>query len=143
MITKISTAGVALALALAAIAMPATAKPTMLDPDKVSALAGQISSGLAAAGCGASSADDKATIESIIGSSSATPAEAAAALNQAKGSPGVCPNAKTAINAVHHTIELAIQDAAHAGPGGGPGGSAPIGAPPAYASGGGSNYINH
>jgi hypothetical protein len=111
-----------------------------IDPDKVRALATQIESALSAAGCGATSGQNVATIQSTIAASGVSPSEAEAALEVVQTSPGLCPNAAVAVASVDKEIELALAGSVAAA-GGGPGGGAPIGAPPAYVSGGGSNYL--
>ncbi len=86
--------------------------------------------------CGTLSADI-ATIQSIIESSGANPDEATAAIAAAQGHPGLCDVAINALSAVAITIGQGNYVANTGGPGGG----APIGSPPFYVSGGGSDYI--
>lgn len=141
MTIKIATTGWVLALGLGlAAAGPASAAITPIDTAKVSNLSAAIESALSSQGCGASASQDATAIQSEIASSGATPAEAQAALDIVQGSGGLCPEAKVAVASVNASIQEAMASPA-AGPGGGPGGGSPIGAPPAYVSGGGSNYL--
>jgi hypothetical protein len=118
----------------------AGAAPAPVDPERVQSLAAQIETALGGMGCSASSKQDMATIQSTIAVSGATPAEAEAALSLVEGSAGICPNAKVAAATVSQQIQLAM-NGGPPGAGGGPGGGGPIGAPPAYVSGGGSDYL--
>lgn len=136
---KLATVGACVA-ALGLMSAVAHADPAPIDPDKVKALASQIESALSAAGCGATSAQNVVTIQSTIAGSGASPSEAEAALEVVQASPGLCPNAQVAVATVDKQIEYALAGSVAAA-GGGPGGGAPIGAPAAYVSGGGSNYL--
>jgi hypothetical protein len=136
---KLAMVGACVA-AISLMAAAAHADTSPIDPDKVKALAIQIENALAAAGPSATAAQDVATIQSIIAASGVSPSEAEAALEVVQASAGLSPNASVAVASVDKQIELALAGSAAAA-GGGPGGGAPIGAPPAYVSGGGSNYL--
>ena len=138
---KLKLAGVgACVAAFSLMSSIAHADVAPIDPAKVKALAAQIEAALAAAGPDATAAQDEATIQSIIAASGASPSEAEAALEVVEASPGLAPNAQVAVATVDKEIELA-QNGGAPGAGGGPGGGAPIGAPAAYVSGGGANYV--
>jgi hypothetical protein len=139
---KISTVGVALAamFGAAALAGSAVAMPAPVDPDKVQSLATQIETALGGLGCGASTDQYITAIQSTISTSGATPSEAEAALEVVQASHSLCGAQNVAVASVDKTIELSMAGSGPAA-GIGPGGGAPIGAPPAYVSGGGSDYL--
>jgi hypothetical protein len=112
------------------------------SPDKATALAQQIESGLSGLGCTASVQDDTSSIQSTIAASGATPTEARAALKQVLISPNLCADAETAAHNVDQTIEAALGGdfVPHAG---GQGGGSPLGVPATFVSGGGSDYLVH
>jgi hypothetical protein len=139
---KVSTAGVALAalIGLAAMAGPADAKLGPVDPGRVQALAAQIEAALTRLGPDATAQQDIAAIQQVISESGASPYEAEAALEVVQGS-GLSQTASSAVASVNQTIEVALAGSGpQAGSGGGPGGGSPIGSPPAYSGGSGSNY---
>jgi hypothetical protein len=142
--TKLSTAGwvLATALGMAVVAGSASATPTPIDPTKVQALAIQIEDAISQLGADATVGQDVTAIQSAIATSGASPAEVIAALDVVQTAPGLSRRDHVAVASVNRTIEVALEGAGpQAGPGGGPGGGSPIGSPPAYVSGGGSNYI--
>jgi hypothetical protein len=128
---------VALAIGAVSCATSASARPDRIDPEKVQTLANQIEAALSQLGCTATPRQDKAAIRSTIATSGVSPREAQAALSVVQSSPGLCGGDATAVASVSQTIAVALENI---GPGGGPGGGLPIGAPPAYVGGGGSNY---
>ncbi|MDR3511978.1 MAG: hypothetical protein P4L73_10100, partial [Caulobacteraceae bacterium] len=73
------------ALALGAGSAHAATSP--IDPAKVQSLSMALETALSGQGCGATSAQDEATIESTIASSGASPSEAEAALEVVQTSP--------------------------------------------------------
>jgi hypothetical protein len=120
--------------------MASIAKPTPIDPGKVQALATQVEAALTGLGCNATLKDDVAAIQAAIAGSGADPAVAEAALRVVQSAPDLCASARPAVASVEQTIEEA--EAGNIVPAaGGPGGGSPIGAPAAYVSGGGSDYL--
>jgi hypothetical protein len=109
-----------------------------IDTGKIEALVAQIEAALEQLGPNATAQQDMAAIQSIIAASGASPREAEAAL-QVVASSGLGQSASVAVASVDQEIELALAGAPPQA-GGGPGGSAALGGPPAYVSGGGSNY---
>jgi hypothetical protein len=141
---KLSTAGwvIAAALGLAAIDGSAHAAVAKVDPVRVQALIARIEAALANLGSTATEQQDATAVQAAIAAFAATPAEAEAALAVVQTSPALTPAAQTAVAAVNTNIQIALNGTSPAaGPAGGVGGAAPIGAPPAYAGGGGSNYV--
>jgi hypothetical protein len=141
MVLKLLAAAWAATVAIGAFsfATSATARPDRIDPQKVQTLANQIEAALTQLGCAATPRQDMAAIRSTIAISGVSPREAEAALSIVQSSPGLCGGDATAVASVSQTIAVALENI---GPGGGPGGGQPIGAPPAYVGGGGSNYIH-
>jgi hypothetical protein len=141
MVLRLLAAAWAATVAMGAFsfATSATARPDRIDPQKVQTLANQIEAALTQLGCAATTRQDMAAIRSTIAISGVSPREAEAALSIVQSSPGLCGGDATAVASVSQTIAVALENI---GPGGGPGGGQPIGAPPAYVGGGGSNYIH-
>jgi hypothetical protein len=143
---KSAAVSCALVMTMGILALPgaASAKPAPIDPSKVQALASQIEAALQTQGCGATSQQDMAAIQSTIAASGVSPSEAEAALWVVQTSPGLCSSARVAVASVDKTIELALAGSPAApASGGGPGGAIPIGGPAAYVSAGGSDYLPH
>lgn len=139
--------GAAVALA-GTMAVPPLAVATPLNPSTVQALAGQIEATVAGLNCAATSQSDIAAIQATIAASGDDPSIARAALFMAygalpvPGSSGYCSNIAAAFATVNQTIADALEGSSVPRAGGGPGGGSPIGSPPAYVSGGGSDYVN-
>lgn len=138
---KRSVAGIALLAGAVCLTVVggASAKPNNIDPNKVSALAAQIESALAQLGPDASASSDIAAIDQAIESSGASPSEAEAALEVVQGSHDLSRAGRVAVASVDKSIEVALTGP-FTGPGGA-GGGQPIGSPPSYAGGGGSDYL--
>ena len=140
---KFCTAGwvLAAALGIAAFAGGASAAPAPIDPTKVQTLATEIEAALTQLGCTATVQQDIAAIQSTIAASGVSPSEAAAALSIVQTFQGLCGGDTVAVASVNQTIVLALAGGGPAaGPGGAPGGPTPIGPPPVFVGGGGSNY---
>jgi hypothetical protein len=139
---RILTAGLlAVSLGAAGVTGVANARPEPIDPVKVQDLAGGIESALGSAGCSATPRQDMDAIRTAIAGSGATPREAQAALAVVQSSPGLCGHASAAVASVNERITVALEGSGPgAGPAGGPSGGEPLGSPPAYVGGGGSNY---
>jgi hypothetical protein len=127
-----------LALGVGALCGSANAAP--VDPGRVQTLAGQIENALVQLGCGATAQAEVAQIQSTIATSGADPFVARAALRVVQSYSGLCGSDAAAVASVDQTISQALEGSTIP-QAGGPGGGSPIGSPPAFVSGGGSDYL--